>query len=420
MFFITLSQVGRATPCHVPFRTDLEARSLRYFLDNTHPVSGLIRDRASNFTGRTATVNERMASLSATGFGIAVIANAAQRKLVPKEEATARALRAVKFVQERLFKYRGWLYHFVDWETGKRYGGSEISTIDSALFFSGLLYAASVLDSTELKSRTEELLSEVDYVDMMTNGGSQPKKLTLSMGWSPEIGYLPPQWDHYAEHLILVIMGLGSTTHPLPITAWQAWKRIVDKVPTETIFGKDLSLFVHQYSHLFIDFKDIATPKEDFFTNSRFATLRNQEFCKNQSEKFQTFKEGFWGLSASDSPMGYAAFSPAFYEGTVCPGCVGGSAMFLDCPILSQLETWSTGPYRNKIWGVYGFSDSLNLDQKWFDEDVIGITVGALYLSLANTDPATSLWKPFHAIPEIRRGLARIQALNSSAVLSVK
>jgi hypothetical protein len=206
----------------------------------------------------------------------------------------------------------------------------------------------------------------------------------------------------------MIVMGLGSETHPLPIESWKAWKRLVEKPLTEPIFGKDLSLFTHQYSHLFIDFRKIATPDEDFYSNSRLATLRNQEFCQSQSHKYQTFKEGFWGLSASDSPNGYAAFSPSYFEGTVCPGCVGGSAMFLDCPILSQLESWANGPYRTKLWGVYGFSDSLNLDMKWYDEEVIGITVGALYLSIANTSPTTSLWEKFHSIPAIKKGLERI------------
>ncbi len=404
----------RAAPCHLSFRRELENRSLKYFLDNAHPKSGLIRDRANNFVSPFSSTNDRMASLSATGFGIAIFANASERGLISKQEATERIFRTLHFVKDYLFRYQGWLYHFVDWETGYRYRNSEISTIDTALFFAGALYAAHELQSPEMIQLVSKLFNEINFTDMMTDGNAHPEKRTLSMGWLPESGYLAPQWDHYAEHLAMIIMGMGSETHPLPAETWQAWRRIAAEPPiSETIFGKDLSLFTHQYSHLFIDFRKIATPDEDFHMNSRLATLKNQEFCQSQSHQFHTFKEGFWGLSASDSPSGYAAFSPAYFEGTVCPGCVGGSAMFLECPILAQLENWATGPYRTKLWGAYGFSDSLNVDKKWYDDEVIGITVGALYLSLANTDSQSPVWKTFHNIPEIKRGIQKVNELNS-------
>jgi hypothetical protein len=84
--------------------------------------------------------------------------------------------------------------------------------------------------------------------------------------------------------------------------------------------------------------------------------------------------------------------------------------MFLPCPILGQMAVWATGPHRKRIWGSYGFVDSLNLDKKWFDEDVIGITVGALYLSLANTHYPTSAWKTFHSIDAVKRAIQKISA----------
>jgi hypothetical protein len=65
------------------------------------------------------------------------------------------------------------------------------------------------------------------------------------------------------------------------------------------------------------------------------------------------------------------------------------------------------GPYRNQIWGRYGFTDSMDLDQNWFSPHVLGITVGPEYMSLANTSDATSFWKDFMKIPAIKKGLER-------------
>lgn len=390
--------------CFDTFQTEAETRAFQYFLDHTHPVSGLVRDRARNFGSTPERGIYQSASIAATGFGLAVIANASLRGFIPRSEAIKSVGKTLRFVHDRMFRYHGWFHHFVRWDTGERFGKSEISTIDTALLIAGALYAAHALQSDSLIDLATDLHDSVDYIGMMTDGGAKPNKKTLSMGWSPENGYLPWQWGGYAEHLVMLVLGIGHSQSPLPLEAWQTWKK-----PEEKIIGRDLPLFVHQYSHLFVDFREIATPKEDLFKNSIRATQYNLETCRAKAGEFSTYQKGFWGLSAGDSATGYEAFSPANHDGTVCPACVGGSAMFLACPILGFLSKWANGPYRARLWGKYGFSDSLNLDRNWFASDVIGITVGAFYLSLANTTQSTSVWRVFHEVPAVQRGLERIK-----------
>ena len=48
----------------------------------------------------------------------------------------------------------------------------------------------------------------------------------LPQGWTPEIGFLPYRWDYYSELMMIYLLGLGSSTHPLPVSAWNAWKRL--------------------------------------------------------------------------------------------------------------------------------------------------------------------------------------------------
>jgi hypothetical protein len=247
----------------------------------------------------------------------------------------------------------------------------------------------------------------VDFLDMMTHGGATPGKHTLSMGWFPESGYIPWQWDSYSEHLLLLILGLGHPTRPLPQDSWDAWGRMTTTLPSgDPLVGANESLFIHQYSHLFIDFRRWRDGPLDYFRNSRLATLRDRSLCATDG-RYATYRAGFWGRSASGSLQGYRAFSPVYHDGTVCLGCAGASAPFAPALVLGDLRRWATGPYRARIWGRYGFGDSLNLDGNWFDPDALGITVGALYLALTNLDGRREIWPLFESIPAVRRGLRR-------------
>jgi hypothetical protein len=40
--------------------------------------------------------------------------------------------------------------------------------------------------------------------------------------------------------------------------------------------------------------------------------------------------------------------------------------------------------YGDHIWGQYGFSDAFNVDQDWYDQDVVGIDVGITLVMLQN------------------------------------
>jgi len=204
--------------------------------------------------------------------------------------------------------------------------------------------------------------------------------------------------------MFLVLLGLGHPTHPLPTEAWAAWRRPRLKLAEGlSLIGPELPLFAHQYTQVFIDLRHFDDRTGNYHFNSKLASLRDKTFCA-LSNSFATFREGFWGISASDSPDGYTAFSLYYHNGTVCPACAGASAIF-DETLLGDLQTWSLGKYATKIWGQYGFIDSLNLDRNWFDQDVIGITVGTLYLALADLEGGDSPWESFKDYAPIQRAL---------------
>jgi len=375
--------------------TELRDRSLQYFIENTHPVSGLIRDRSRNDGGPMG-YDYQVSSLAATGFGLTVLAHAAATGLLPKAETQKTIERTLNFVLTHLEHHHGWFYHFVDWETGARAFGCEVSTIDSAFFFAGALYAAAVFPGTPLQNLAQQLYERADFHVMLTNGGQVPGKLTLTMGWAPEVGYLPWDWNLYSEHMILLILGLGHPSRPLPKEAWTAWGR--------ADYGLNLPLFIHQYSHLFLDFRTFNDGYQNYFEASVKASQWNRTYCLTKPTS-NTFAAGLWGLSASGSAQGYYPFSPAAENGTVCLGCAVASLPFLPSEIRQDLAKWEKLSEFPSMWGKYGFNDSTNLDRTWHDPDALGITVAPVYFALAalGPDPISNL---FSKIPAVERGLS--------------
>lgn len=389
-------------------RTELQDRTekgaIKYFVENSHPATGLTLDRALNYRPSADSSTEWNwipASIASTGFSLAVRANAAERGLVDRKETYDYLVKTLRFSRDHAARWKGWFAHFIDWQTGQRMWGSEYSSIDTALFLGGALYAAQVFPNTEVAEITHQLYADTDFDALRTDDGKAPKKLTISMGYLPESGFIPAQWDMYAEQTILLILGLGHPKHPLPASSWLVFNRQLQN----GLMGYDQALFVHQYSQLFLDLRNFTDSFGSYFDNSVKASLAQREMAKADQQS-ATFRNGFWGFSAGLAPDERYEVATAVHHGTtVCIGCAQASAMFIPNEVFSDLASWTEGPHGTEIWGRYGLTDSLDLDKKWIAQSVFGITVGPAYMSFANLDAKTSIWRLFSQIPEIKKGL---------------
>lgn len=389
LFIVVLSLIiAHASAWADAINKDIEKTALLYFIQEAHPVSGLVRDRASNFTETPS--SNRVSSLAATGFGLTVIAHAAHLGTYDKKLATAYVKKTLLFSKNHVSRYKGWFLHFVDWETGERVWKSEFSTIDTALFVAGALYAARVLKDPEITELANELHRDMDYQDFLTDAGKKPNKLTLTLSYTPENGYVPYQWEAYSEQIILLILGLGHPTKPIPKAAWDAWSR--------SSMGIGMPLFIHQYSLLWLDFRKFNDGHENYFQAGLRATLLHRNIYS---------RNGFWGYSAGESPNGYVVNTPFSNEGSLCVGCAAGSLMFAPSEVASDVAKWKTREPR--IWGRYGLVDSINIDRDWFSPYVLGITKGPEYLSSVNTNNHTAVWNEFMRIPAVINALNLIR-----------
>src|SRR5262249_9519703 len=152
---------------------------------------------------------------------------------------------------------KGFYYHFLDMDCGRRVWNCELSTVDSALLLAGMLTAAVYFngdsaDEHEIRTLADALFRRTDWEWAHCEG------TTVSHGWRPESGVLPFCWQGYDEALLLYLLGLGSPTPPIPAEGYAAWTSTYE---WKTLYGHDLlhcgPLFTHQMSHFWVDFRGI-------------------------------------------------------------------------------------------------------------------------------------------------------------------
>ena len=283
----------------------LQRLTLDYFLEETNPRNGLVADN---------TREGSPSSITAVGFALAAYTVGSERGFITRADAIVRTLTTLRFLcnssqgeNRDATGYKGFFYHFLDMQTGRRAARCELSTIDTSFLLAGALTAATYFDrdavgEREIRALADALYCRVDW-QWAQNGG-----VTVSHGWTPESGFLNARWEGYNEAILLYALGLGSPTHPLPDGSYEAWTRTYRwKRLYQQEFLYAGPQFIHQLSHLWIDFRGIQDEYMrgrgiDYFENSRRATLAQQRYAIRNPKKFRGYSEHCWGITASDGP----------------------------------------------------------------------------------------------------------------------
>ena len=122
----------------------LQRDAFGYFVHETNSANGLVLDK---------TQPGAAASIAAVGFALASYPVGVERLWMTRAEATQRTLTTLRFfwnsqqgTAPTATGYKGFYYHFLDMETGRRSGNCELSTVDTAFLLAGMLTAASYFD----------------------------------------------------------------------------------------------------------------------------------------------------------------------------------------------------------------------------------------------------------------------------------
>lgn len=284
----------------------LQRETFGYFLKEINEQTGLIADK---------TQPGSPSSIAAVGMGLSCYITGIERGYISRTEAVKRTLSVLKFfltshqgTEADATGYKGFYYHFLDMQSGKRVWKCELSTVDTAILLAGILTARNYFtgenkSETEIREIADRLYARVDW-QWALNGSN-----TITHGWKPESGFLSYRWDKgYSEAHIIYILALGSPTFPIDPSGYKRWtstfewKKLYD---TECLYAGPL--FIHQMSQIWLDFKGIFDDLNkktgiDYFENSCRATLIQQQYAIENPLGFAHYGENGWGLTASDGP----------------------------------------------------------------------------------------------------------------------
>lgn len=381
------------------FLDGLEKANFQFFWDQGDPGTGLIKDRCHvRETDKTV-----VASIAATGFGLTAICIGEKRGYISHSDARNRVLATLQFLWKTMPEHRGFFYHWVNMKTGDRTWDSELSSIDTAILLCGVLTCRQHFRHADITRLARQIFNRVEW-----NWLSEDTSL-LPQGWLPDLGFLPYRWDLYSELMMMYLLGLGSSTHPLPATTWNAWKRTIFEYDGLRYIGAFAPLFVHQYSQAWFDFRGKRDKYADYFKNSAIATEAHRRFCLELARQFPDYSNDLWGITASDSQNGYVIWGgpPEMgpIDGTVVPSATGGSLPFLPEPSLRVLKNIKE-KYGTGAWSRYGFVNAFNPLKNWYDTDVIGIDTGITMLMAENLR-TSFVWDTFMKNREATIGLER-------------
>ena len=382
------------------FLEDVQRANFQFFWEQGSTNTGMVKDRCDVRTGR----KQIAASIAATGFGLTALCIGEHRGFISKTAALERVFVTLRFLWRKLPNHRGFFYHFANAETGQRMFDSEVSSVDTAILLCGILTCREHFKHPAIAELAGLIFNRVDWSWL-----SEDTTL-LGHGWTPEVGFLQSRWDDYSELMMMYLLGMGSSAHPLKEDTWTAWKRVTFEYDGMRYIGSFAPLFVHQFSQAWFDFRGQRDKYADYFLNSVTATEVHRRWCLELSKQFPTYSEDLWGITASDSQQGYVAWGgpPTMgpIDGTVVPSATGGSLPFLPGQTMRVLKNIRN--HYPSAWCQYGFINAFNpiKEKNWYDTDVIGIDTGITMLMAENLRTGF-VWDTFMKSPEARRGMER-------------
>ena len=411
----------------------LQLDTFGYFLHETNPSNGLVIDK---------TAPSWPASIAATGLALACYPVGVERGFMTRAAAVERTLTTLRFFwnspqgpDSDATGYKGFYYHFLDMQTGRRAWQCELSTVDSAFLLAGALTAGIYFDSLtadegEIRTLADALYRRADWQ------WAQNKGLTLTHGWKPESGFLAYRWKGYDEALLLYMLGLGSPTYPLPQSSYTEW---TSTYHWENCYGYEYlyagPLFTHQLSHVWIDFRGIQDnfmrlKGIDYFENSRRATYVQQQYAIHNPLGHKDYGHCCWGITASEGPgpdtIKINGKSQTFFDyvgrgvpygpddGTLAPWALVASLPFASEIVMPSINHCIHQAKMTRF-NSYGFKASFNPSHPgnpgnpygwWVSPYHFGLNQGPIVLMIEN-DRSGFLWNLMKRCPYLVKGLRK-------------
>ncbi|PZQ45818.1 MAG: beta-glucosidase [Rhodovulum sulfidophilum] len=392
-----------------------QARTLGYFWDFAHPVSGLARER-SNVTPRYGL---ETVTTGGSGFGVMAILVGVSRGWIARDAAVERLWTMTRFL-EKAASFHGVWPHFLNGETGRaipfsrKDDGGDL--VETSFLIAGLLCARQFFDADDpaearLRALITWLWEEVEWSWHTRDGRN-----VLHWHWSPNNGWsMNHEIRGWNECLITYVLAASAPRYPItPDVYHRGWAEGRDFLNGRAYDGITLPLgpegggplFLSQYSFLGLDPRGLRDRYADYWAQNVAQTRINRAHCLRNPGGFEGYGPGCWGLSACDGPDGYDAFSPTNDRGVIAPSAALSAFPYAPEEAMAALRHFH-GALGDRIWRAHGFVDAFDETRGWVAPAHLAIDQGPIVVMIENARTGL-IWKLLMSCPEIRIGLRRL------------
>lgn len=414
--------------------TMLQQEAFQYYWDGADPHSGMARE---NIPG-----DDRIVATGASGMGICALVVGTDRHFITRDQGLERMERIVTFL-EKADKYHGVFSHYMNGATGHTMpvfgmldNGGDL--VETSFLMEGLLTARQYFNGPSqrekaLYNRITQLWEAVEWDWYRL----EPKSDFLYWHWSPEwASVIHHPLIGYNETMVTYLLAIASPTHAVPASMYysgwasqaemaqqyrQGWSGTAEGnhygngttysgIKLDVGSGRGGPLFYTHYSFLGPDphaLHDKYTAS--YFENNRNIALINRAYCIENPQHMTGYGADAWGLTAADTPQGYAASAPDAADDHGTMALTGALASFPYTPQESMAALRHY--YRDlgrELWDVYGPRDAYNQGEHWVSPIYMGLNQAPIVAMVENYRTGL-VWKNFMANPEIGEMLRKLE-----------
>jgi len=389
----------------------VQRRTVRYFWDFAHPVSGMARER--NTSGDLVTSG-------GTGFGIMALVAATDRNFLNRNQVVQHLNKMTQFLWTKADQFHGAFPHWLSGSSGKTIAFSAnddgADLVETSFLIQGLLTARNYFDQTspeetKLRETIDSIWHRVDWY-WFTKGGES----NLYWHWSPNKGFvMNMQIRGWNECLITHVLAASSPTHPVDTKVYHSgWARNGGIKNGRSFYGVKLPLgedyggplFFTHYSFLGIDPNGLSDQYANYWEQNVNHSKINHLYCKNNPKNQAGYSDSCWGLTASDIPNSYTASSPTNDRGVITPTAALSSFPYTPEESTKALEFFYY-QLGDLLWKEYGFVDAFSIGDCWAATSFLAIDQGPIAVMIENYRSGL-LWKNFTAAPEVKSGMKKL------------
>jgi hypothetical protein len=385
---------------------EVQRATFRYFWDLAHPACGLALDRSTR----------DVVAIGGSGMALMCIIIACQRGWITRAKGVERLILMLRALA-KAERHHGIYGHFINGNSGRIKPFSPLDDgadlVETALLAQGLLCVRQYFTGAGEEERWLRATANELWRGMNWKAHLRQAEEALTWHWSPKHGFkMNHKINGWNECLLVYVLAHGSPTHPVGAASydkgWTSSEHFRNRNP-QYGYGLQLGppyggpLFFAHYSFLGIDPRGLADRHADYWRQNVEHTLINRAYCMENPRNFAGYGPDCWGLTASDSTVGYAAHAPDLDLGVIAPTAALSSMPYT--PQLSKRVIRHLLREHKHLWRDWGFRDAFSVEEGWRAEASLAIDQGPIVIMIENYRTGL-MWDLLMSCPEVRAGLS--------------